>query len=400
MDFDPDLAWPFWKFGLKKDDLFTKLHDQYNTFPSSIQDPEAFHHDVYECSQDAHTAEQFHRLLATRKEQRLRELNTSLESASLEIISNPSLIGTEQWQYALQLFRTKSLDSLVRYFSSYLPDNHQWQSDQLATGPSAVSDNDVKSKIHSSTSDEPTFFDDSDYIALMTHEPEYITGTNHSHLPPSPRSMTMCSDESRDGSHCDGIQHTYNLHNLTPARTLSFSESESERFTMPSSLESSEHLHHDESQPESPISMYSEAFSEIGFEIKLDAVEIMAHDNPLETTASQLFVEDDVHTPTPKPEAHAGPFFDLKSKPSPANCRGHSMSPSRTPHPLAQVHSAHTIPNEEQTRLAVSSRLRRRDHSPGRGRRRSPGEPASRIQKSLPGHVGSRHRGRRRMEEC
>jgi len=123
---DPCWSWPHWKFGLKRADLFTKLHDQYNTFPSTIQDPEAFHHDVYEISNAAATSDEFHRLLQDRKQKRLRELNESLESAAFEIIGNPSLIGTDQWQHAVQLFRTKSLDSLVRYFASYLPNDHPW----------------------------------------------------------------------------------------------------------------------------------------------------------------------------------------------------------------------------------------------------------------------------------
>ncbi|KAK2071038.1 hypothetical protein P8C59_005493 [Phyllachora maydis] len=37
-------------FGMKRDDLYGKLQDQYNTLKSSIQDPEAFHHDVFEIS--------------------------------------------------------------------------------------------------------------------------------------------------------------------------------------------------------------------------------------------------------------------------------------------------------------------------------------------------------------
>jgi len=395
MDLDPDLAWPFWKFGLKKDDLFTKLHDQYNTFPSSIQDPEAFHHDVYECSQEARTTEEFHRLLATRKEQRLRELNSSLESASLEIIANPSLIGTERWQFALQLFRTKSLDSLVRYFSSYLPDDHPWRDSE--TGPACPSfdgTNDVKSKIHTSTSDEPSFFDDADDEARLTHEPFSMLNSLESHLPPSPRSMTMCSDESNTGG-APHHHHTYILHNLTPARTLSFSESESERFTIPSGLDDSEHLHHDDSsQPESPISEYSEIFSEPPE--KEDRAQPTPSDDVARTILSPtIMAETESETPTPKPQPHASPFFD--TRPSRAQRRGCSFSPSR-PAPLAQAYS---LADAESTKQAVSSsRLRRRDHSPGRGRRRSPGQPSTRIQKSLPGHVGSRHRGRRRMEEC
>ncbi|KAH8905687.1 hypothetical protein BR93DRAFT_696196 [Coniochaeta sp. PMI_546] len=323
MDLDPDLAWPFWKFGLKKDDLFTKLHDQYNTFPSTIQDPEAFHHDVYECSQEAGTTEEFHRLLTTRKEQRLRELNSSLESASLEIIANPSLIGTERWQYALQLFRTKSLDSLVRYFSSYLPDDHPWREAESDAGPSLVGNNDVRScKNHPSTSDEPTFFDDSDENAVLTHEPFSMLNSLQSHLPPSPRSMTMCSDESRDAPH-----HTYMLHNLTPARTLSFSESESERFTVPSGLEDSEHLHHDESsQPESPISEYSEIFSETAaFEMleKELAVEDTPRDDPVATASSRPSVETESEFPTPKPQPQAAPFFDSRPWPFTGSSTSH-----------------------------------------------------------------------------
>jgi len=407
MDLDPDLAWPFWKFGLKKDDLFTKLHDQYNTFPSSIQDPEAFHHDVWEISQEAGTTEEFHRLLATRKEQRLRELNTSLESASLEIIANPSLIGTDRWQFALQLFRTKSLDSLVRYFSSYLPDDHPWhEAARSDSGPplySGSNSNDVKSKIHTHDTDEaPSFFDEAD----VTDEPFSMMSNLQSHLPPSPRSMTMCSDSSVDNPLHLNLHlhqqhqhhHTYILHNLTPARTLSFSESESERFH-------SEHLHDESSQPESPISEYSEPFSEpAAFDmVDKEAPTKLApqHDADADastTAQSQLSVEtteSETATPTPKPQPQAIPFFD--TRPSPVVRRGCSFSPSR-PHPLAQVHG---LPSDEHAKSAAgSARTRRRDHSPGRGRRRDPGEPSTRIQKSLPDHVGSRHRGRRRMEEC
>lgn len=384
MDLEPNLAWPFWKFGLKKDDLFTKLHDQYNTFPSSIQDPEAFHHDVYECSQAAGTPDEFHRLLANRKEQRLGELNRSLESASLEIIANPSLIGTDQWQYALQLFRTKSLDSLVRYFSSYLPDNHPWRKEAGSDIDPSGSSSAVQSQTYPSNSDEPSFFDDADDKARLTHEPFPMSNTRQSHLPPSPRSMTMCSDSSVDGPH-----RSYSPHNLTPARTLSFSESESERFTGPSGFEDAEHLHDESSQPESPISEYSEQFSEPAtFEmVEKEGISRLA------TATSQPVAETESETPTPKPQPQATPFFD--ARPSPVRRRNCSFSPSR-PHPLAQVHS---LPNDEHPTSAVSTRLRPRDRSPGRGRR-SPGEPSRRIRKSMPDHVGSRRRGRRRMEEC
>lgn len=72
---DPASAWPFWKFGLQKDDLTTTLHDRFNTIPSAIQDPEAFHHDVYELSTRASTLDEFERLMEERKKLRLEELN-------------------------------------------------------------------------------------------------------------------------------------------------------------------------------------------------------------------------------------------------------------------------------------------------------------------------------------
>ncbi|KAF5591280.1 ribose-phosphate pyrophosphokinase [Fusarium pseudocircinatum] len=123
---DPGYTWPAWKFGLKRGDLSNKLHDQYNTYLAPIQSPEAFYHDVSEIAHTAHSAAEFHHLAHGRRQQRLNELNEALESASFEIIGNPRLIETPQWEHAIQLFRTNSLDSLVQYFASYLPQEHRW----------------------------------------------------------------------------------------------------------------------------------------------------------------------------------------------------------------------------------------------------------------------------------
>ncbi|KAF5696522.1 hypothetical protein FMUND_15664, partial [Fusarium mundagurra] len=111
---------------MKREDLFTKLHDQYNTYSSPIQDSEAFYHDITEISFEAQSIDEFHHLASDRRQRRLGELNKSLESASFEIIGNPKFIKIPQWEHAIQLFRTNSLDSLVRYFASYLPDDHIW----------------------------------------------------------------------------------------------------------------------------------------------------------------------------------------------------------------------------------------------------------------------------------
>ncbi|CAK7210257.1 hypothetical protein SCUCBS95973_000717 [Sporothrix curviconia] len=210
---DPDVAWPAWKFGMKRDALFTTLHDQYNTFQSTIQDPDAFHHDVYEIANEAATTVEFHNLLAVRRDQRLRELNESLESASFEIIANPALVGTTQWEYALQLFRTRSLDSLVRYFASYLPSSHPWHTPAEAENEPSIA---------VSTSTKP-FFDD----AILTHEPMEMTHSlSHASLrhdlPPSPRSLTTYSDDMESQQ----AHELYCLNTLTPARTLSLSDSD------------------------------------------------------------------------------------------------------------------------------------------------------------------------------
>jgi hypothetical protein len=390
---DPASSWPFWKFGFKKDDLVTKLHDQYNTYPIPIQDPEAFHHDVFECSQEAGTTEDFHRLLASRKEQRLRELNGSLESAALEIIANPSLIGTEQWQYALQLFRTKSLDSLVRYFSSYLPESHPWhKSESDATLVGFDNDDDhVKSKIHS---EEVHLFDDREEL-IMTHEPLPISSIAEHQLPPSPRSMTMCSNASSADA-----RHSFGANNDIPTRTPSLSGSESGLYFYPPHLEESEHFHDDDTSqpddPETPLSEYSDGFSETAFSgisEKYDGVEEETQqEGDMDTTASKLPAELESDTPTPKPETHGSVFF--AAQPLSARGRGCSSSPSRSP-ASARVHSS--LSRDGPFVKSAAATLRRRDHSQG-WRRTGPSYPSSRVQKSsLP---DSKQRGRRRLLEC
>ncbi|KAH7265484.1 uncharacterized protein BKA55DRAFT_559087 [Fusarium redolens] len=123
---DTACTWPAWKFGMKSEDLSNKLHDKYNTYLAPIQSPKAFYHDIYEIAHTAHSPAEFHHLAHDRRQQRLHELNEALESASFEIIGNPNLIETPQWEHAIQLFRTNSLDSLVQYFASYLPQDHRW----------------------------------------------------------------------------------------------------------------------------------------------------------------------------------------------------------------------------------------------------------------------------------
>jgi len=361
---DPGWSWPAWKFGMRQDDLFTKLHDQYNTFASSIQDPEAFHADVSDISHKAASAEEFHRLMADRKEQRLRELDESLESASVEIIANPSLIGTTQWQYALQLFRTKSLDSLVRYFSSYLPADHPWHRLNESADESDASDSDTYS-VESSVFDEKP----------LTRQPYGV--------PPSPQSMTACFDSVTSSS--DLAHHDYELNELQPGRTLSFSESGSESEPEHFGQDSCPQLHEDSaSQPsdaDTPVSSVSDPSETHRAEYLVITTEVHGevvvadHD---EFLASEPPTDDmESETPTPKPDNAVSCFFDSKLSAVP--------SPSR-----------HVAESRKSQR---SSRLRQAERSPvGKGRRRSPGVPTSRVQKPLPDPIRWRPQGRRRVD--
>ncbi|KAI1138068.1 hypothetical protein F5Y05DRAFT_50008 [Hypoxylon sp. FL0543] len=341
---DPGWSWPAWKFGMKREELFTNLHDQYNTIAFSIQDPEAFHHDVYEISNSANSIDEFHRLLADRKQLRLNELNKSLESASVEIIANPSLVGTQQWQHALQLFRTKSLDSLVRYFASYLPDDHPW---------------------HQCTDDatsQPFFDEPEDDGPLMTHEPLSIKtdmpSIPASHLPPSPRSLTMCSEDSAAS---------------TPARTLSFSERGSDVMVLSGTL-SRGFDDEDMSQsddPDTPTTSISDMSEIESLESQPEELEEdgYAQDENLPAPSSLGIKEEDTNeseTPTPRNEIRGGSYMGNEA--------------------AKTISSSRSSPHHRNVR----------DGSPGlmRSRRRSP--ELGRVQKPSPDPTRVRPKRRRR----
>ncbi|KAK4249258.1 hypothetical protein C7999DRAFT_12903 [Corynascus novoguineensis] len=387
-------TWPFWKFGLKKDDLFGSLHDRYNTIPSPILDPEAFHHDVYEISQQASSTDEFHRLLNARKEQRLRELNETLESAAFEIIANPSLIGTEQWQHAVQLFRTKSLDSLVRYYASYLPADHPW----YKTADSS-SQSEAGSSVGSLTDSHDSFEDEE--IPFMDEPFEYPSYPKQL-LPPSPRSMTMCS-ESSVVSPIDESHHEFDFEHTAPARALSFSESEPDCCSMPGTGAC---CNCDPEPNQQPTSTVTSATAARGVDrhgdskprTKSPKTKSPKGEATLPATTPDVTNSE---TPTPRAETQAASFF-TDTKLSPSHQRRHrSLSPSRphplSPHDLDQVLTAHRDPRNPQR-----SRLNRkeRDCSPAiqRRRRGSPVDSITRIQKPLADTGRSRPRGRKLAE--
>ncbi|KAI1500237.1 hypothetical protein F5X99DRAFT_386902 [Biscogniauxia marginata] len=343
---EPGISWPAWKFGMKRDDLFTKLHDRYNTIAFSLQDPEAFHHDVCEISNTANTTDEFHRMLADRKQLRLRELNESLESASLEIIANPKLIGTQQWQHALQLFRTRSFDSLVRYFASYLPEDHPWQPE--AADPTC----------------KPFFDDIDDSVVIMTHEPLPIAASSTiipaDHLPPSPRSLTTCSDSSSAS---------------TPARSLSFSETESDIMVLSVTLprdyyDDKTSQYDDPDTPTTSISDISETHPSEPQQ-KVHTRDEICVTSEAHLSLDEETIDSETQTPTMRDGLTSGSYLDSRPLDSTA--------------PMPTSASKYTP-------------LQRcvRDGSPGlsRTRRRSP--EAGRIQKPLQDAIRARPKGRRR----
>ncbi|KAI1183378.1 hypothetical protein F5B17DRAFT_137349 [Nemania serpens] len=342
---DGGCSWQAWKFGMKREDLYTKLQDQYNTVTLSIQDPDAFHHDVCEISKTATDLDEFHHMLKQRKQLRLDQLNESLQSASVEIIANPKLIGTDQWQHAIQLFRTRSFDSLVRYFSSYLPEDHQWNT--LAHDDASM----------------PFFDEVDDLTPFMTHEPLSFIGATSpnmiraSHLPPSPRSLTMCSDSSSAS---------------TPARTLSFSEPESDVLLLSTTLNGE----YDRETPQwdgpdtptTPISEISDMDS-LEYSSKENYKEHSAHqtnDQPVSLSPEECTDDDAQESETPTPREIAADSYL-------------SREPSTKPASRLLAMPCKYTQLERRIREASPGPLRTRRRSPEIGRIQKPGSDSIRA---------------------
>lgn len=411
---DPGLRWPYWKFGLKRDDLLTKLHDKYNTTVQYISDPVAFQHDVFEISHEASDADEFHSLMAARKEYRLKELNKSLESASFEIIANPALIGTDQWQHAVQLFRTRSLDSLVRYFASYLPEDHPWHQSDDSSASSLSGDYESLDDDSTSHSENTMFFDDEfDTKYGPYDDPFEVDEQQHSISATRPISVS-----SKSGHVTTTDTYSFDFA-LTPARTLSFSESEPDMFPLKDSCPS---LHDDSASQTSAssVSDTSETQHQKEFLAEHD-VNIIRHEaeyySPQPLTLSKPDPLEDSPTPTPKPRAEAGECFFMQAKPSPSPASSripgrrepstfrtqilsHAATASLGPAAKTTVAIVSRRQMEQQysqSQTPSPARSHRRDHSPiGKGRGHSAAVTSGRVQKSFD---TSRSRTRSRRSE-
>ncbi|UKZ75987.1 hypothetical protein TrVFT333_003683 [Trichoderma virens FT-333] len=203
---DPDISWPAWKFGLKRDDLFTTLHDQYNTisYPSKTPKPST-------------TTSTKSPSMRTRPKNSIASWRLGSGSGS------PNSRSSDQWQHALQLFRTKSYDSIVRYFASYLPDDYL--ESHMASTSSSFSETDsihTTSTKASSAGDASYFVDDDDdffpHGSLMA-EP---CAMNAPDMPLSPES---------EGSPAESADSPTFTSTNPPSRSMSFSGSDSGRLS-------------------------------------------------------------------------------------------------------------------------------------------------------------------------
>ncbi|EFY88434.1 hypothetical protein MAC_05486 [Metarhizium acridum CQMa 102] len=410
---DPTWAWPAWKFGMKRDDLFTSLHDQYNTFSFTLQDPEAFHHDVYEISRDAETTHEFHRMMADRRRMRLRELNESLETLAVEIIANPTLMATDQWQYALQLFRTKSYDSIIRYFASYLPEDYLDRHDTHSTSSASFSETDTISTAASSVDDAPCPFMADDYLfpdgPAMTTEPDAIEEKPHHNSHPQgplspPHSEDAQSEPSVSSPPSDAESNDYVTN--PPSRSMSFSGSESGHL-VPQLIrrrylekDFDEKSRSDECQ--TTVTSVCDSVESAG---SIDVIDDQLHTagdavdfadeeediptaqypddefNCLDLTFSfahppSAYDTLDSDTPTPRPEAAAASYMEFRSV-------------------ISHSRKAPSYPRSPSPKCCLANRGA---GSPAREVRRSPEESLSKIQKPVQDFSRRHPKARRRMD--
>ncbi|KAL6877125.1 hypothetical protein J3F83DRAFT_441244 [Trichoderma novae-zelandiae] len=400
---DPDISWPAWKFGLKRDDLFTTLHDQYNTFTYTLQDPEAFHHDVYEISHRADTAEEFHRFMAARQRQRLSELHESLESLAVEIIANPKLMGSDQWQHALQLFRTKSFDSIVRYFASYLPDEYleRHGPSSVPSMSSSFSEADsvrTTSTKASSAGDAPYFVDDDDFFphGSITAEPCVINAPD---MPFSPES---------EGSPSELGDSPAFVSTNPPSRSMSFSGRDSERLGSHFIRPSSEHDDDETCQSDDGDTTVTSVSDSAETRSSFDPADV-ADDDKEERLPVHIVDGDEEDDDFPTAQFPEDDLCILDSFDTPASFNNHTNydtlesdtpTPRQAPEPASYLDYKIPIlrkssPSQQRPspyRRSPSPRSllgRRREGSPPQDVRRSPEEALSKIQKQPQGRPKS-----------
>ncbi|KAK3303005.1 uncharacterized protein B0T15DRAFT_576440 [Chaetomium strumarium] len=124
-DFDDNSPWrwPWWKFDMKPEDLFTTLTDRYNTVPYKTQNYEAFHQDVNEIAAKAEDVLDFHQRRALRREQRIQEMRRAWDNIGVNVLCNSSVFDDNAARLKAFLYFTSnlSLDALILFVDSLHP---------------------------------------------------------------------------------------------------------------------------------------------------------------------------------------------------------------------------------------------------------------------------------------
>ncbi|KAI1176514.1 hypothetical protein F4777DRAFT_270159 [Nemania sp. FL0916] len=119
--------WKYSKFGMQPDELFTTLHKRCNTWTAQLQSWEAFHHDVWEMSDAAKTKEEFLQNLDQRSQQRLDEMINAWDAFMPALFTDQGRLEDEQWKAAVQFVRSKSFDTLLGFFFSFVSPSDRQQ---------------------------------------------------------------------------------------------------------------------------------------------------------------------------------------------------------------------------------------------------------------------------------
>ncbi|KAK4081686.1 uncharacterized protein Triagg1_2427 [Trichoderma aggressivum f. europaeum] len=148
---DPAWSWPYEKFNFKHKDLFTTLHDRFNTQTLPLQDLPEFHSDVCELVDECDTEEELYSALEKRKEKRINQLRTAWSDIKAIMWYKPALMAcrvcheddykdTERPPGSLndtklerlaafrRYARTPSFDNIVAFFDGYARDERNERS--------------------------------------------------------------------------------------------------------------------------------------------------------------------------------------------------------------------------------------------------------------------------------
>ncbi|RBQ70556.1 hypothetical protein VDGD_02522 [Verticillium dahliae] len=111
--YDMEWKWPWAKFELPPNALFTTLQERFNTRQCPIQDPYAFHQDVCESADYSATLEEF---------------ILSYPRGGMSDSENDDV--TSRWSKFCDLSRTMSFDSMVRFFDGWCRDRRRIETQQ------------------------------------------------------------------------------------------------------------------------------------------------------------------------------------------------------------------------------------------------------------------------------